>query len=189
MLSHHLEFTVIPQADMVTPEALALILQWLHPQLPNYQGEVGIAFPGYIRNRSLGSRLRLFASEQTLARIRQSGIEEGINDYALIGKIKEIPAGVKEHVCYTRQRQKGLSDLRRAKKRLATQGLSNEEVERRLANKARKALAKPAPYLYLQSQSTGQRMTLAIERKTQSEACAGQFGSYGLSNQTTVPDF
>ena len=139
MPSHYADLKAIPQAEMLQSQVVAHIVQALHGLLPRFGGRIGIGFPAYGQNRTLGGIVRLFGSETDLDDLHCLLQNTGLSDYALIGRIEEVPSEkVYAHARFVRRQPKHGSDLRRAEKRMAAQGLPPEEIRRRLAAKAAK---------------------------------------------------
>lgn len=191
MQPQYLDLKAIPQAEMLQSDVLAMMMQTLHGALPRYAGRIGIAFPAYGQNRSLGGILRLFGSEADLKTLHSYLQGTTLPDYALLGHIEKVPQDkVFAHARFTRRQKKGGSDLRRAEKRLKEQGLSAQDIQNRLTAKAAKIGTQHLPHVHLRSASTGQRFILAIHRQQAPHASTGLFNSYGLSQSgTTVPLF
>ena len=66
MPSHYADLKAIPQAEMLQSQVVAHIVQALHGLLPRFSGRIGIGFPAYGQNRTLGGIVRLFGSETDL---------------------------------------------------------------------------------------------------------------------------
>ena len=177
MSSHYADLKAIPQAEMLQSQVVAHIVQTLHGLLPRFSGRIGISFPAYGQNRTLGGIVRLFGSDT------------GLSDYALISRIEEVPSEkVYAHARFVRRQPKHGSDLRRAEKRMAAQGLPSEEIRWRLAAKAAKRSACTLPHIFLNSKSTRQRYLLAVDKKIAART-EGTFNSHGLSLGASVPLF
>lgn len=185
-LSHYIELKAIPQAELTQAEVLSHLMQHIHRLLPAYAGRIGIAFPGYGQQRTLGGIIRLFGSQADMQTLHTS--LQTLADYALISSPADVPAAHK-HAVFDRQQPKGQSDQRRAERRLQAQGLSEADIRQRLHNKQLKQTNLHTPFVQMQSSSTGQRFPLWITRHSKSEAQTGLFSSYGLSHNTTVPVF
>lgn len=189
MLSHYCDIRAIPQADMLQSEVVSLVMQSLHRELPAFAGRIGLAFPGYGQQRTLGGIVRVLGPSGDLARLRGALETSELIDYALIAAVTAIPSVVKAHLCFARKHVKGTSDRRRAEQRLAAQGLSTAEIARRLQQKAQKSRRADVPHAHLTSHSTGQNMVLCVTRHVKRKAQTGRFSYYGLSSSATVPDF
>lgn len=189
MSSHYADLKAIPQAEMLQSQVVAHIVQTLHGLLPRFGGRIGISFPAYGQNRTLGGIVRLFGSETDLDDLHCLLQNTGLSDYALIGRIEEVPSEkVYAHARFVRRQSKHGSDLRRAEKRMAAQGLPSEEIRWRLAAKAAKRSACTLPHIFLNSKSTRQRYLLAVDKKIAART-EGTFNSHGLSLGASVPLF
>lgn len=185
-LSHYIELKAIPQAELSQAEVISSLMQHIHRMLPTYAGRIGIGFPGYGQQRTLGGIIRLFGNEQDLQPLFQ--ILQSLADYALISPPTAVPQP-HGHAVFARQQPKGQSDQRRAERRLKAQGLSDSEIQQRLRNKQLKQNPIRTPFVQMQSSSTAQHFLLWISRHSKTEAQTGTFNSYGLSNTATVPVF
>lgn len=191
MTDHYLDLTAIPQAEMTQSTTLSHILQRLHHYLPAYEGRVGISYPAYGQNGTLGGILRLIANEEDLKRLRFDLEDDQLTQYALMSNIEHIPENkIYAHVRFLRYQQKGSSDLTRAAKRLRAQGKSEADIAERLANKAAKIRPHRLPHLHLKSASSRQKFILNIKRESCKESQEGKYNAYGLSlGNATVPLF
>ena len=61
--THYIEIKAIPQVDMLQTEVISFCLQKLHQILPHFEGRIGLAFPAYGKDKTLGGIIRLFGSE------------------------------------------------------------------------------------------------------------------------------
>lgn len=190
MNTHYFELKAIPHTELLQSEVLAHLMQQLHRQLPAYGGQIGISFPAYGQQRTLGDIIRIFGTEAHLTQLHQQLYQQQeVKNYGLISNINPVPAHINKHYCYQRQHIKGTSDLRRAEKRLSAQQLPPEEIQQRLQNKLNKMGNCQLPHLHFKSASTQQTMTLFIKRTMKLKEHHGTYNSYGLSNNATVPDF
>lgn len=189
MLSHYLDILAIPQVDILQSDVMGKIMEEVHLALPHYEGRIGLAFPAYGQQRTLGGIMRLLGSKEDIKSLQQRLISKpNLQDYAVLKSIGSVPSKIKGYYAFARYHPKGQSDLRRAQHRLSAQGMGAEEINRRLDAKAAKEF-KINPHLKFRSLSTGQQMYLAIQRIWHDHAQEGKFSSYGLSREATVPDF
>lgn len=187
MLTHYFDLKAIPQSDLVETEVVGHIVERIHLELPLFGGRIGIGFPLYGRYRTPGGIVRLFSIENDLTTLHGLLWKKGLDDYALFGNVQAIPA-VKRYAIFKRFRPVEQSDINRAKRRWAAQGLSENEITQRM----NQWLDKPTrtyPHLFLKSRSTQQRMVLHIRRVETVKAQTGTFSNYGLSTEATVPIF
>ena len=122
--THYIEIKAIPQVDMLQTEVISFCLQKLHQILPHFEGRIGLAFPAYGNDKSLGGIIRIFGSENDCGFIYFK-LQE-LRDYALISESMPIPEKVRSYRVYQRVQSKGQSALRRAEKRLKAQGKWSE---------------------------------------------------------------
>lgn len=186
--THYLELRAIPQAELTQSQVLSHLMQALHQYLPAYAGRIGAAFPGYGQARTLGGIIRLIGNEADCQALhRQLDASGNISDYALLYAVAAVPGGIQSHVRYSRSHHKGRSALRRAEQRLIAQGKWQAEI----ADKMREKWQTPPklPHLQLRSASTKQTFTLWVKQQSHTHPQTGLFGTYGLSQHATVPQF
>lgn len=183
--THYIELRAIPQVDMLQTEIISFCMQKLHQILPHFEGRIGLGFPAYGNDRTVGGIIRLFGSENDCHFIHFK--LQSLQDYALIGEIKNVPEKIKSYRVYQRFQPKGQSAIRRAEKRLKAQGKWNEEVLQNMLQK--QTTQRIYPHIRLTSSSTKQQFILAIKATYQTKAIDGVFNAYGLSQIATVPHF
>lgn len=189
MLTHYFELRLIPQPEIAEIVVRNQVMQQLHRLLVELNQQVALSFPCYHAQgfKTLGNIFRLMGSEAATRELRQMIELSEIANYAVITAVINIPA-VNHYLQVSRVHYKGLSALRRAKKRLTEQQKWDEQVESAMTHKwLKQPLA--YPYFQLQSQSTGQMFNLVVRQKPVSQSCDGEFNAYGLSQTATVPDF
>lgn len=188
-LSHYFDLKAIPQAEITQSEVISHIMQLLHQMLPEFNGKIGLSFPAYGQQKTLGGIIRLLGSEKGIATINQELKQSNaIKDYALIGPVSPIPETVNSYACFSRLHKKGASHIRRSQKRLTQRGEWSDEIAENMMVKhlQQKAL----PHVHLKSSSTGQNWILQINRQlSKLPNNEGAFNSFGLSKQLTVPLF
>lgn len=192
LLSHYVDLKAIPQEGMPLSEIIGLLMQQLHRYLPEYEGRLAVAFPDYRNKGTLGNMVRLLGSENEVAIVLTQLKQSDVANYVIMPNgVSPVPEEkIKRHVRFMRQSTKGRSDLRRAKRRLSAQGLSEDEIKKRLSNKILKAAQQNYPHVYLYSYTTQQRFVLAVACQVCSESSEqGGFNAYGLSLGATVPVF
>ncbi|OOF69517.1 type I-F CRISPR-associated endoribonuclease Cas6/Csy4 [Rodentibacter caecimuris] len=183
--THYIELKAIPQANMSQADVISFCLQKLHQILPHFEGRIGLAFPAYGIDKTLGGIIRLFGSEKDCCSIHFQ--LHTLKDYALIENVETIPEKIRNYRIYQRIQLKGQSALRRAQKRLTEQGKWNEEVLQNMLKK--QSEQRLYPHVKLKSSSTKQSFILAIKSIYKTKSEPGSFSSYGLSQTATVPHF
>lgn len=183
--THYIEIKAIPQVDMLQTEVISFCLQKLHRILPHFEGRIGLAFPAYGNDKTLGGIIRIFGSENDCGFIYFK--LQALRDYALISESMQIPEKVRSYRVYQRVQSKGQSAVRRAEKRLKAQGKWSEDVRQNMLQK--QATQRVYPHAHLKSSSTKQQFILAIKSVYKAKSVEGSFSAYGLSQTATVPHF
>ena len=154
-------------------------------------GKVGVAFPEYrfdaaVQMGRLGSKLRVFADDAAV--LQQLNLAQHLRRYADYVQLSAVAAVPAEHglACYARVQVK--SGAERATRRLIKRHPElNYETE--LARLQALSVHSALPFIQLNSLSSKQTFRLFIAKTAALTAQTGDFGSYGLSNTATVPDF
>ena len=183
--THYIEIKAIPQVNMLQTEVISFCLQKLHQILPHFEGRIGLAFPAYGNDKTLGGIIRLFGSENDCDSVYIK-LQE-LRDYALLSEVMPIPEKVRSYRIYQRVQMKGQSAIRRAEKRLTAQGKWSEEVRQNMLQK--QSIQRIYPHAHLKSSSTKQQFILAIKSVYKAKSVEGSFSAYGLSQKATVPHF
>lgn len=183
--THYIEIKAIPQVDMLQTEVISFCLQKLHQILPHFEGRIGLAFPAYGNDKTLGGIIRLFGSENDCDSVYIKSQE--LRDYVLFSEVMPIPEKVRSYRIYQRVQMKGQSAIRRAEKRLTAQGKWSEEVRQNMLQK--QSIQRIYPHAHLKSSSTKQQFILAIKSVYKAKSVEGSFSAYGLSQTATVPHF
>lgn len=184
-LTHYIELRAIPQAEIPHHQVMAYAMQYLHRIFPQYQGDIGIAFPQYDEKRGLGHIIRLF-SQSSILELVEMQLNE-IGQYFLMMPITPTPEKT-QAVCYQRIQHKSASALRRAECRLKQQGKWNETIMQIMQMKQQQQ--KRYPHVFLKSYTTQQdKFILEIKQLICKQHQFGKFNSYGLSSTATIPHF
>ena len=196
-MTHYQELTLLQHEDVPLFALWGKVYVQIHLALTELQaalgaGKVGVAFPEYrfdaaVQMGRLGSKLRVFADD--VAILQQLNLSQHLRryeDYVRLGAVTIVPEHVLGHVCYARVQVK--SGAERATRRLIKRHpeLNYEtELARLQALNAHSAL----PFVHMNSLSSKQAFRLFIAKSASGAAQTGDFGTYGLSNTATVPDF
>ena len=154
-------------------------------------GKVGVAFPEYrfdaaVQMGRLGSKLRVFADDAAI--LQQLNLSQHLRRYADYVQLSAVAAVPAEHglACYARVQVK--SGAERATRRLIKRHPElNYETE--LARLQALSVHSALPFIQLNSLSSKQAFRLFIAKSEATVVQTGDFGTYGLSNSATVPDF
>ena len=154
-------------------------------------GKVGVAFPEYrfdaaVQMGRLGSKLRVFADDAAV--LQQLNLAQHLRRYADYVQLSAVAAVPAEHglACYARVQVK--SGAERATRRLIKRH-PELDYATELARLQALSVHSVLPFIQLNSLSSKQTFRLFIAKTAALTAQTGDFGSYGLSNSATVPDF
>jgi len=187
-MDYYLDLEILPNAEMGKNIVMNVIGSRLHQFLVVEKGvELGTSFPDYSKNpRTLGKRMRLHGTSQSLDRVAQSEWLELLGDYVHVKDVQQKPKSCK-YVDVRRVQAKS-SVLRLARRYARRHGVSLDEALALYKNVSDKKLS--YPFLSLNSNSTGQRFNLFIKQsQPHSIARAGKFNSFGLSKTASLPWF
>lgn len=196
-MSHYQELTLLQHEEVPLYALWGKVYTQIHLALTELQaalgtGKVGVAFPEYrfdaeAQSGHLGRKLRVFADDAAV--LQQLNLAQHLRryeDYVRLGAVTTVPEQVLGHVCYARVQVK--SGAERATRRLIKRHPElNYETE--LARLQALSVHSALPFIQLNSLSSKQTFRLFIAKTAALTAQTGDFGSYGLSNTATVPDF
>jgi len=192
-MNHYQDITLLPDAEIGLHFVWEKVYQQIHLGLVEMQDEsgqlpIGIALPGYNADQhQLGNKLRLLAeTEAELVRFNAQQWLSRLSDYVHLTGIRQVPSRIQSHASFYRIQPKS-SNARLARRKAKRE---NTSVEQALA-----ALEKfpeqrtDIPYIWIKSQSSGERFRLFIGHIEVSEPVNQGFNTYGLSKQSSVPVF
>ena len=195
-MSHYQELTLLQHEEVPLFALWGKVYVQIHLALTELQaalgtGKVGVAFPEYrfdaaVQMGRLGSKLRVFADDAAI--LQQLNLSQHLRRYADYVQLSAVAAVPAEHglACYARVQVK--SGAERAARRLIKRHPElNYETE--LARLQALSVHSALPFIQLNSLSSKQTFRLFIAKTAALTAQTGDFGSYGLSNSVTVPDF
>ncbi|MGL4768300.1 MAG: type I-F CRISPR-associated endoribonuclease Cas6/Csy4 [Formosimonas sp.] len=216
-MKHYIEITLIPQTEISLYFIWSKLYTQIHLALvsskdANDRVSVGVGFPEYryeeTKGGVLGSKLRLFAvDEVTLEQLNVRQCLARLQDYVHISSVREVPQNkVTGYLTVNRYRPPANPDKltrRFAKRKHLTDWdtAKNQQIEayahrhQQSIEEAQKNWAgvhlkrKNLPYVVMKSLSGSQTFSLMIEQKVVEQALIGQFSTYGLSSEATVPQF
>jgi CRISPR-associated endonuclease Csy4 len=147
--------------------------------------DVGISFPE-VKDKSLGSLLRIHGSEGALRNLVTDNWWRGMRDYIDLFAVNRIPQVTKYRKVLRVQAKSSPTRLRRRLER--RQGITLEEAEKKIPNSIARKLE--LPYLQISSKSSGHDFLLFVQHgPLMDERQTGLFNSYGLSTGGSVPWF
>ena len=195
-MSHYQELTLLQHEEVPLFALWGKVYVQIHLALTELQaalgtGKVGVAFPEYrfdaaVQMGRLGSKLRVFADDAAV--LQQLNLSQHLRRYADYVQLSAVAAVPAEHglACYARVQVK--SGAERATRRLIKRHPElNYETE--LARLQALSVHSALPFIQLNSLSSKQAFRLFIAKSEATVVQTGDFGTYGLSNSATVPDF
>jgi CRISPR-associated endonuclease Csy4 len=192
-MNHYLEITLQPDADIGLHFLWEKAYQQIHLGLVEMQDSngtvpIGIALPGYNANRhQLGDKLRLLA--KTEAELERFDVKRWLNrlsDYVHLTGIRNVPDRISTHARYYRIQAKS-NNARLARRKAKRENTSVEQALAALENFTEQS--SDAPYVQINSLSSGERFRLFIGYVEVPEPVNAGFSTYGLSRQSSVPIF
>ena len=195
-MSHYQELTLLQHEEVPLFALWGKVYVQIHLALTELQaalgtGKVGVAFPEYCfdaeaQSGHLGHKLRVFADDAAV--LQQLNLSQHLRRYADYVQLSAVAAVPAEHglACYARVQVK--SGAERATRRLIKRHPElNYETE--LARLQALSVHSALPFIQLNSLSSKQAFRLFIAKSEATVVQTGDFGTYGLSNSATVPDF
>lgn len=151
-------------------------------------GGVGVSFPKYGDTVfPMGDTMRLFASTQdALATLNLGEWLARLRDYVAVSAIQKTPDNIKEYAQFSRKQVKTGKE-RQARRYAKRHNMGYEEALKHFDTMEEKVLN--LPFIMLQSLSSAQEMKLFVEKQRTRTEVRGEFNSYGLSKEATVPWF
>ena len=188
-MDSYCELKALPNPEIIESAVVAELMQTLHHLLPQFDGRIGLDFPAYNQDRTLGGIIRMLGQKEDIQTLHAllSG-HRAIQDYALLTALSNIPAGIERYASYQRQHARGNSRYQRQKQRHESRGTWSEALEEALRKKCMNPVH--LPHVKLRSASTSQKFMLFIKRKSSLKPQSGSFNGYGLAEKgSTVPVF
>jgi len=154
---------------------------------------IGVSFPFYDEKNKrcgLGHKLRLFAKdEKTLSALGVVHLLKNYSDYIFISEIKKVPMeSVTSYSHFRRYRPKRVRSNYSLAKLWAKKRNTTIESELERMKDRKQEIAK-LPYLFLQSSTNRNRYKIFVSREVVKVHSPGCFSTFGLSQDSTVPNF
>ena len=211
----YLEITLLPNPEVGINFLWSKVFQQIHLGLVEIQDDqgrvpIGLSFPDYVTGEKfslLGGKLRLLAkNEVTLSQFNATKWLSRLNDYVHCTSIRQVPEKITGYAIYQREQAKTNKErlARRYAKRhnvdyeTALNGTIDLLTDKAPANADYKMQFRycdmpqknlPTPFIRLKSESSEQMFCLWIKKTVFTEPSGMVFGSYGLSAESTVPEF
>lgn len=199
------EITLIDQAEISPYFIWSKLYTQLHIALAELKDDsdkvnIGVSFPQYIFEEkaedrkakiNLGRKLRLFTESETdLKKLDIRHWLERLEDYVHITSIREVPSDIKGYAIYKRKQVK-TNAQRLARHRVKSGDIGFDEALARYSNVV---TTTNLPYIEMKSLSTSdqqseKRFKLFIEKRSATKSETQVFSTYGLSSESSVPEF
>ncbi len=190
------ELTLMPDYGMNINHIWSRIFTQFHlavaSQMTNEKdSHIGVSFPNYFfedKNVGLGNKLRIFAVDKEI--LENLNIAQWLShckDYVHIKNIKEVPSDVTTFATYKRWRApKSINFyIRRYLKRHPECTVD----EARNKYNANQLLQTYPPFMDLYSETNNCKYRLFIKKVSKESPNYTSFNSFGLSGESTVPEF
>lgn len=196
IMKYYIEVTLIENPELVAYQLWSKLFTQLHIALAEMKNSknkvnIGFSFPQYRFNQDkgvgfLGDKLRIFA--QSGAELQTLDIKKWLDrltDYVHITSIREVPENIKGYAVYKRKQPKTNAE-RLARHRVKRGDISFDEALARYSNVV---TATNLPYIQMKSLTSGQPFKLFIEKQSAEKSAGQVFSTYGLSSESSVPEF
>ncbi len=194
------EITLIDQAEISPYFIWSKLYTQLHIALAESKDtdnkvNIGVSFPQYIFEEeiegqkakvNLGKKLRIFAqSEAELQTLDLKKWLDRLTDYVHMTSIREVPENVKGYAIYKRKQVK-TNAQRLARHRVKRGDIGFDEALARYSNVV---TTTDLPYIQMKSLTSDKSFKLFIEKKNANQSENQVFSTYGLSSESSVPEF
>lgn len=186
----HLDFHILPDADLPAAHIVSALYARLHRELVSLgTRHVAVSFPGMqvdVDRPTLGTCLRLLGPAAELDHLAQPRWLAGVQDHVSWQAPSAVPAGASHR---SLRRVQAKSNPERLRRRLMKRhGLDATQAQSRIPDGCAQMLT--LPYINMSSASTGQRFRLFLQLgPIEPQAAAGTFNFFGLSADATIPWF
>lgn len=192
-MHHYMELSLLEAPEIPLHFLWRKAYQQLHLAfvgIKNEQGriELGVSFPEYgSKKRFLGSKLRIFSQQkEQLEQLDCSNKLAGLSDYLHLTQIRQVPENIRGYACFKRVQSKS-SNARLARRRAKRHSIRYEAALGELSEHIETHSL--APFIQIESLSNQNKFPLFIQKLPKTDVNPGKFSTYGLSSQSTVPEF
>jgi CRISPR-associated endonuclease Csy4 len=201
-MKYYIEVTLMKTDDFSPYELWSRIYRQLHIAFAEIKDtydkvNIGVSFPQYRFNAEksvgfLGEKFRIFAQSQAdLEKLNIQKWFDRLTDYLHITSIREVPENKITGYAIYRRKQVKTNPQRLARHRVKRGDIGFDEALARYRNVV---TTTDLPYIQLQSLSTSDEQDkrlfkLFIEKKSAEKSETQVFSTYGLSSQSSVPEF
>ena len=199
-MRYYQEITLIDQAEISPYFIWSKLYTQLHIAFAevkdiNDKVNIGVSFPQYIFEEktedknvkvSLGKKLRLFAqNEADLAKLDIKKWLDRLTDYVHVTSIREVPENIKSYAIYKRKQVKTNAE-RLARHRVKRGDIGFDEA---LARYRHVVTTTDLPFIQMKSLTSDKMFKLFIEKRSIEQSETQVFSTYGLSSESSVPEF
>lgn len=197
-MKYYQEITLIDQAEISSYFIWSKLYTQLHIALAeikdtNNKVNIGVSFPQYLFEKNdknskvnLGKKLRIFAqNEADLKKLDLKKWLDRLTDYVHITSIREVPENIKGYAIYKRKQVKTNAE-RLARHRVKRGDIGFDEALARYSNVV---TTTDLPFVQMKSLTSDQVFKLFIEKKNAEQSESQVFSTYGLSSESSVPEF
>jgi CRISPR-associated endoribonuclease Cas6/Csy4 subtype I-F len=129
-MQYYFDLEALPNPQIAQVDVVAQLMQQAHAQLPQYLGRVGLSFPEYRTEKTLGRIIRVFANDKDLTDLHSSiKANPRFSNYCTVGEVLHAPEEPEAYTCFVRVQPKGNSRLQRLKRRHQAKGTWTNEFE------------------------------------------------------------
>ena len=196
MMKYYIEVTLIENSELVAYQLWSKLYTQLHIALAEmknseHQSNIGVSFPQYRFNQErgvgfLGEKLRIFAQSETeLQTLDIKKWLDRLTDYVHITSIREVPENIKGYAVYKRKQPKTNAE-RLARHRAKRGDIDFDEALSRYQNVV---TTTDLPFIQMKSLTSGQPFKLFIEKQPAEQSASQVFSTYGLSSESSIPEF
>lgn len=199
-MKYYQEITLIDQAEISSYFIWSKLYTQLHIALAeikdtNNKVNIGVSFPQYIFEEkiedkkakiNMGKKLRLFAqNEADLTKLDIKKWLDRLTDYVHVTSVREVPANIKSYAIYKRKQVK-TNAIRLARHRVKHGDIGFDEALARYSNIV---TTTDLPFIQMKSLTSDQMFKLFIEKRSIEQSESQVFSTYGLSSESSVPEF
>jgi len=188
-MDHYQDIQILSDPEFPPHMLMSALFAKLHRALVQLGSNViGVSFPKMNHQKpTLGRLLRLHGTKEALRTLAEQSWLNGMKDHIEVDEMMLVPANV-QHCRVKRVQAKSSAERLRRRYCKRHQGSTERDATALIPDGVEEHLS--LPYLQIKSESTGQSFRLFIEHQApQLQATKGEFNSYGLSTQATVPWF
>lgn len=184
-MNHYIDITLLPDPEFEQNMLMGALFSKLHKGLVTLgYGDIGISFPKL--EKTPGEKLRLHSNSQQLKKLMAQNWQKGLNDFTEITIVKEVPTTCQYR---TISRAQSKSNIERLYRRSVKKGWLTDE-EAKIKQQQHEDQFLDLPFVRLKSSSSSQYFRLFIKQgELQDSPQPGNFSSYGLSSEATIPWF